>query len=672
MRDLFQDELLNGEVRAAIHDFALAARQLLMAEARDLLEGDYGLRANGTLEPPANLPALQDPEAMETYQRLKRFLNDEVSAGLEREEAVEKLIKEVTFTHLNRLVAFKMMEVSKLIRETVGRGPDSNGLKFYVVDHPQDEALWNQGQKEQVYRHFLIWQTGQIAREVSSLFDPDDLSARFFPRPGTLASILNLINNPALTSVWDVEETIGWIYEYFNEQEKEDIDHRLQKGEKVLRKDLSAKTQLFTPRWVVRFLVENSLGRLWVQMHPDSDLKFSLKYLVPQSQLAAESAQNIIPAKEVSLLDPACGTMHFGLVAYELFDKMYREEIIHAGELGWPETPSVISEKEIPSAILRDNIYGIDIDLRAVQLSALTLYLKAKRGNKAAEITDHNLACADILPIGGAELASFIKEMQFKPIYERLLKKLWEKLENINQVGSLLRLEKEISLIIQEERKRFEREGRQLDLFGNIEAEFESDAAVKEYWDIMAAQLLQAIDHFTKLAAKQGHDVRFFTKEATKGWRILSLMTQKYSIVVTNPPYLDSRDYNPVLKNFIEAEYPDSKRNLYSTFVERCLEFLEDNGRFGIITGQSFMFISSFENFRKKILQEHAIECLLHFDYGLFKARVDTTAYVLRHEANPTLCENNVGTYFRLVHEPDADGKRLAFENALAALKNGS
>jgi hypothetical protein len=138
MPETFKDELLNGEIRSALHDFALTARQVLMAEARDLLEGVYGLRKNGTFEPPENLPALKEPSKQETYDRLIQFLNYETSAGLERVEAVDKLVKEIAFTHLNRLVAFRILEERKLIREAVRRGHQSNGFKFFLADHPEE------------------------------------------------------------------------------------------------------------------------------------------------------------------------------------------------------------------------------------------------------------------------------------------------------------------------------------------------------------------------------------------------------------------------------------------------------------------------------------------------------------------------------------------------------
>jgi len=202
----FEDYLLNDQVRGAIHDFALEARRILMEESRELLEGVYGLHSDGHFEPPENLPALSDPETKETYNRLVRFLEEEYQAGLAHSEAVEKLRKEIAFTHLNRLVAFKMMEKRKLIREAVGRGTKSNGFLFYLAEHPEDEALWHAGQAEIAYQHFLIWQAGQIAQEISVLFNPDSLPSKLFPRAQAIQTSLNLINAPEITSAWEADE----------------------------------------------------------------------------------------------------------------------------------------------------------------------------------------------------------------------------------------------------------------------------------------------------------------------------------------------------------------------------------------------------------------------------------------------------------------------------------
>ncbi|MAT42173.1 MAG: hypothetical protein CL609_07510 [Anaerolineaceae bacterium] len=474
-------QTLTDSQRKQIHDFALDARELLTRETRELLEGVYGLYPDGKMEPPQKLPQVQaDAETANLHQRLKRFLDDEVQAGLPRDEAVAKLVKEIAFTHLNRLVAFKMMEARKLIRGTVDKGVESNGFKFYLADHPKEFALYQQGKVDDAYRHFLLWQCGQVAQEVKVLFDPQALPGRIFPRPRSLNGLLALLNALELAEIWQADETIGWVYQYFNEPELQAAFEKVRVGkEKFEAKDIPSATQLFTPDWIVRYLVQNTLGRLWVQMHPDTQLvgRDLLNYLAPlQGETPVEELR---PVSEITLLDPACGAMHFGLVAFDLFAAMYQEELVRAGEPGWPETPSVSDEAAIPAAIIAHNLYGIDIDLRAVQLSALTLYLKAKGLNKQARITDSNLACADVLPLNGARLGSFIKEMRFtRPVYERLIRALWQRLQDVNQLGSLLRLEKELGELIKAERARYQ----ELPLFAGVPGEFEGEAAEEEFW----------------------------------------------------------------------------------------------------------------------------------------------------------------------------------------------
>ena len=222
-----------------------------------------------------------------------------------------------------------MLENRRLIKQAVGKGTKSNGFLFYLVDHPDDEALWKQGGQgvDTAYRHFLLWQAGEIAREVHVLFDPVNLASRLFPRPIALNHLIDRLNSTELNPGWSTPETIGWIYQFFNEQEKSDVFDRLFKHkQKIRRQDIPAATQLFTPRWIVRFIIENTLGRLWIQMHPDTRLRDKLRYLVPLVGDVPREPLRLV--KEITVLDPACGTQHFGLVAYDLFTEMYKEELI--------------------------------------------------------------------------------------------------------------------------------------------------------------------------------------------------------------------------------------------------------------------------------------------------------------------------------------------------------
>lgn len=665
---------LSDEQRTRIHDLALSARDLLTRDARELLEGTYGLYADGRLDIPQRLPQVQsDPETAETYRRLTAFLADEERAGLPRPEAVEKLVKETAFTHLNRLVAFKMMEARKLIRGTLDKGTASNAFKFYLADpaHAPDLALFQSGDADTPYRRFLLWQAGQVAAELNVLFDPASLPSRFFPRPRALHELLQVLNQPDLAGIWQADETIGWVYQYFNEPELQAAFAKIRlSGAKFETRDIASATQLFTPHWIVRFLVHNTLGRLWVQMHPDTRLLGAelLDYLVPLDGDVPRARAR--PASEITLLDPACGTMHFGLVAFDLFAAMYQEEIERAGQPGWPQKPSVAAPADIPAAIIANNLFGIDIDLRAVQLSALALYLKAKSLNPQAQITSSNLACADVLPLNGARLGAFLRQARFeRPAYEKLIRALWQRLHDASQLGSLLRLEREINDLIAAERSRY----RQEPLFAALPEGIGRQADDEEFWAILDVQIVQALDEFARQQAASGVDQGFFRGEAVKGLRLAELMLGRYDVVVTNPPYMSRRKMNATLAGLVAAAYPAGKSDLYAAFIQRCLEFADECGLVGMLTMHSFMFISSYEELRQAIRREAAIVTIAHCGPGLFEVgnpgTLQTAAFVLRKEPETVRRDNSAGTYFRLVHAPTGDAKRQAFEQALAALK---
>jgi hypothetical protein len=679
------------KLSAAIRDFTLKARELLLREINEQLEGIYGFLPSGKFEPADRYPAIKSlPEAAENRKRLEQCISDEQATGMPAKEARNKLVLEIAFTRLNRTVALKMMETRGIIRQSVSRGTQSNGYLKWLT-RPENEDYYDkyeagdlprnslgEGPRQESYRHYLLWVCAELSKEIKVLFDPDNLSSRIFPRPAALNELIAMMNANGLEEAWQHgnEETIGWVYQFFIEQIKKEVFDRLyKKKEKIRAEDIPAATQLFTPRWVVRCLVENTLGRMWIQMHPDSQLKEKLDYLVP----SAESLPKIPlkPVRKIRLLDPACGTMHFGLLTFDLLVLMYHEEIEHAGKPGWPEEPSVKNESEIAPAILAHNLHGIDIDLRAVQLSALTLYLRAKSLNPKIIVKESRLACADIHMLNGDRLKNFLRYsgLEKRPIFRRILSALQQHLQDAEQLGSLLRLDEEISNLVQEERKRFEREGRQLDFFGWSKSQFDTDAGREEFWEILEIQIGQALDAFAREGSKEGLGQKFFADETTKGLRLLEIMGQKYDVVFTNPPYMTARNMNPVLKNYLQKAYPKAKMDLYAAFIQRCVEWLADGGRLGMITQQSFMFISSYENLRNFLREHIAIEIMPHVGPRAFDEisgeKVNTTLLVFRREPDRKIRDDSIGTYFRLVKEPDGETKRRRFEQALACIQNG-
>ena len=674
-----------------LRSFTLKARELLTREVSEQLEGIYGLLPSGVFNLAEDYPVLQEiPEASATREQIETLLAEEEAAGLKPKAAREKLIKEAAFTWLNRLVAFKMMEGRKLLRQAITKEADSNGFKMWLTevgnesnladyeagDLPQDGL--GEGPRQRAYRRFLLAQCERLAREVRVLFDPDNLASRFFPRPQVLSSFIELLNADILEDAWKPghEETIGWVYQYFVEEEKAAVFFRLYKEKKkVRREEIPAATQIFTPNWMVRCLVQNTLGRLWIQMHPDSNLGQKLDYLIPLQ----DSVPNVFlkPACEILILDPACGTMHFGLVAFDLLVEMYREEIERQGEPGWPEKASVQSGDEIPSSILENNLHGIDVDLRATQLSALALFLRARTVSPSCEIRNTRLACGDIHMLSGDRLKEFLDTIGLseRPIYGRILSALQSHLADAEQLGSLVRLDDQIHLLVADERRKYQRDGHQEDFIGWSDSQFETEAGEREFWEMLEIQIEQALSEFGRQQAREGNVLSFFSNEATKGLRLLEVMQKRYDIVVTNPPYMTSRNMNHALKSYLQKHYPLAKSDLYAAFIQRCSEWLSDGGRLGILSQQSFMFISSYKKLRQFLRNLGVVETLPHVGPKAFEAvtgeKVNATLLVFRREAEECKRDDGVGTYFRLVKEPDGDAKRRRFETALRNLRDG-
>jgi hypothetical protein len=675
--------------KSAIHNTTLQARELLTGDIKDLLQGIYGLDGKGNFEDAKRLPAVQSlPEVAATRKRLETFLNDEEQAGLPRPEAVDKLVKEAAFTHLNRLVAFKMMEARKLIRGTVDRYQESNAFKFYLADHEDDLRLYEQGSlpqnevgegpRDAAYRHFLLWQCGELSKEIKVLFDPENLASQLFPRPRAQKSLVEMLNDPALADAWREEETVGWIYQYFNEQEKADVFNRLyKKKQKIRPEDIPAATQLFTPRWIVKFLVQNTLGRQWMQMHPDSGLAAALDYLVP---LAGEiPPEKMKPVREIEVLDPACGTMHFGLVAFDLLAEMYKEEIEKAGQPGWPEKPSVSSEEAIPAVIMANNIFGIDIDLRAVQLSALALYLKAKSLNPKAQITDSHLACAELQLPGDEKLDAFLKSQKFTlPVYERVIHKLWSTMRAGSGIGagSLLPLESAITQEVERERLAHLGSLQRFEDMADAPADVaRTDAWGPELWDVLGDQIAMAFNGFADEQAAAGADESYFVGEASKGMRLLDVMRRRYDAVLCNPPYSGRKNMSEDLRQFLKDNYSGRDGDLFSAFITRCLALTADSGRCGMVTIHSHMFISSYEDLRNDIFSSSAIETSCHlgtkteFDVAN-KTAQGFVSFAVRKESVKQRRSSAIGTWFRLVKSDGADKKNV-FKQALSRLRTG-
>jgi len=270
---------MDKSLRNTLRSVVTQARKILEDAIQEQLQGQLGIHTNGTIEP-ANAMSHLSVEDQQYREQIIIHLEHIHAAGFTMRDAIAQLVREVAFTHLNRLCAYKMMEARALIRETVSRGLKSKGFLFYVADYPEDEQLWSGGKQDIAYRHFLEWNNAKLSEEIGVLFSPSDPANRLFPSQRVLDEILTLINSEELRDIWSEDEAIGWVYQYFTPKEMRD---KARKESQAPRNsyELSFRNQFYTPRYIVHFLTDNTLGRIWYEMcQGKTQLKELCTYLV--------------------------------------------------------------------------------------------------------------------------------------------------------------------------------------------------------------------------------------------------------------------------------------------------------------------------------------------------------------------------------------------------------
>ncbi len=295
-------------LRNKLRNVVTQCRKLLEAAVSEELQGRFGIYPSEDKGPKTNDIVVEDDDRMAHLSNEDRACRQDLldhlahiqAIGYKPREALEQLIREIAFTHLNRLCAYKMMEARGLIREAVSRGLKSQGFFFYLADHPEDEKLHNAAQQEVAYRNFLNWLGGTLSEEIGVLFNPNDPANRIYPPQRVLDDVLVLINDSELKDIWSQDETIGWVYQYFTPKELRD---KARKESQAPRNsyELAFRNQFFTPRYVVEFLTDNTLGRIWYEMRKgDTLLKDRCRYLVqrPNEIFLNEGEEPPAEAKE--------------------------------------------------------------------------------------------------------------------------------------------------------------------------------------------------------------------------------------------------------------------------------------------------------------------------------------------------------------------------------------
>ena len=686
-------EALTDEHKEAVKSWVPKVRRVLEEEYEAQLDR-LGLKRNGE-HTPADEMRLPE-KAARTRRRVEALLaRDRIAEGT-AERGFDNVKRELAYTVLNRLVGLKAMETRALLYLPPPKTPTTTPERTEVITPVSGQEYsrylrdfraaggsrykYEDDAEEALLRDGLTAAFRQITGEIGVLFDPDHDYACVWPTHATLMRAIRMINEDLPEDAYRARDFLGWVYQFFNREEKRRIRDE-NKGTPRTSYELAVINQFYTPSWVVKALVDNTLGRLWLQMHPGSALKandppplpderppdlVAADYLVPRTGERIRyrrfddtgQVQTFKRARDIALLDPACGTMHFGQYAFSLFHRMYLDEIEHAGEAGWPEEPSVQEPREIPATILEHNLFGVDIDPRAIQIASLSLMLTAKEAALQhgfspldIRIRTTNLVVANAVNLGQERLRALVDRVGKRdgtgPLRERLFRVVWDNLQYVGELGSLVQVRESVAQVLDEwvdararEKgltKLFRRpaEG-QLEL-GSILTDADRERVrqlelEREVFEVEAqqleAELLAAIEAAAARATENPSD-RIFAEDTARGLELLQVLSRKYDIVVMNPPY---GAFVPRVRNFVKAAYPHTANDIYATFIDRATQLTEGSGYVGALVSSTFVNLSSFEGLRRKILlKRNPFILMLDLGLGILDdANVRAAALVVR------------------------------------------
>lgn len=605
---------MDREARSRLRRVVTQARQLLEEDIRTQLKR-YGIEEGGKTVPAGRLVHLR-PEDKELRDKLLAAIEKEQVRKVKRSEAYDRYVRHVGFTYLNRLAALRAMEIRGLIKETVIRSDQYAGMSRREYELSEREDL---SDRAEITKRSLLEAFNEVSQNIKVLFDVKDEYSLLFPSHGTLDKLIDFLGKEVPEEDWREEEIIGWIYQYYNSEARSEFRKNRRKPKPD---DIPVINQFYTPRWLVRALVDNTLGRLWLEMKGrmpkpgEAEAPSEGQLRNPQGQTVDEYCSYLIPlrqdppqreqksVREIKVLDPACGSGHFLIYAFNVLYRMYTEDE--------PEIP----REQIPRLILENNLFGIDIDLRSVQLAALSLFLKAKEYNRDVKIGRMNLVCADVRITDGDLQREFVSRLEPDVDLQKIFVKLFEELEFTYDVGSLLKVRGPFERLLEERRKgvqvRFQPKiaGQSfLSQKGSIEGQSELSIEVAKQGSLVKPavtleEMLNALLEFEREGMeKKDMGTMLFAGEAEKSIGLLTLLSQRYDVVVMNPPY---GDVPKSTKDYAKKHYPRTHYDYYAAFIEQAVDLCEGNGFVGMLTGRTFMFLKWFEKVRTEILLREA------------------------------------------------------------------
>lgn len=649
--------MISQNGKKIIEHFVSAAKQLLMQNVTEMLQQWYGIWADGHTIGVEQLPS-QDTDVMHTARMLRDRLQHLEAALPDTDDnkgqlAVSQLVAEQAFTQLNRFCALRMCEERELIMESIRGGYESAGFMAY-----DGIAQASGASRYERYRWYLLSVFDELSIELPAVFDRFSPYGLLFPDENTLMKLLELINDEQLAAwydeqnnqtvnFWKEDETLGWMFQDYNSLE-ERRKMREESNKPRNSREMAVRNQFFTPEYVVRFLTDNSLGRIWYEMTQGNSHigEEQCRYMIRRPGEALTERKLKEPT-EILSLDPTCGSMHFGLYLYEVMEYIYMD--------AWDNQPSLLQEfrevhtretfhREVPRLILENNIYGCEIDPRALQIAALSLWLRAQKsysqmGLDAAErplITRSNLVLAEAMP-GNKRLLKGLMDELDKPM-QRLLTTIWDKMKFVGEAGLLFKMEKEISDDIEYLRKNWSKvnQDRNADIFASEERRAEVAAANEarrelrhhkdEFFEEITERLQAALQELSsRLSEEEGYENALFSEDATRGFAFIELCQKRFDCIVMNPPFGEGSEHT---SQYISDNYPAWSKNVVCAFFDRMQEMLDEQGRLGAIFDRTVMIKSSYESFRRRNLCGFITACA-DTGWGVLDASVETSTLVL-------------------------------------------
>ena len=571
----------------AIKKFAVwARRELIERVSQKAMQ--YGIEKDNIVDAAAD--SINGKVLTDTQKNQRRALISQINA-----KGYEEVMEEVAYTWFNRLIALRFMEVNGYLPTRVRVFTDEeNNFKPQIIDealHLDLDGLnmekvyefKNANQTEELYKYLLITQCNALNSVLPGMFQRiSDYTELLLPdnllREGSV--IEQMISTIPEEDWQDAVQIIGWLYQYYNAEKKDEVFAALKKNVKITKENIPAATQLFTPDWIVRYMVENSLGRLWVEGHPNDELKSGWKYYLEEAEQEPEVQAQLVEIRkeyaamipeQIKCIDPCCGSGHILAYLFDVLVQIYES-------YGY-------TTREAVESIVKNNLFGLDIDERAAQLAYFAVMMKARQYDRrffSRQIQPNVYAIQESNGIDRYTLEYFCNgDSKLKVAMDSIITEM----HDAKEYGSILNITP-------------------VD-FAALYARFD------EVRDDISMSKESVLNNLLPLV------------------QVAEALAQKYDVSVTNPPYMGSGNMGAKLLKYVKAYYPETSSDMSTVFMEKCNKFTKVNGFISMINIPVWMYLSSYVDFRARLLTSTTVSSLLYFGRGVFGSDFGTTAFVI-------------------------------------------